>query len=169
MVQDSVLILRREEGKGRNLLQHEALVAAVAAEVIPRGYNVNQFIGKESVCDTVRLFKRAKVIIMAHGAGAVNAIYSWGQFRTLVIEITPNGLNGGRNWWRTNLDFVKSLSMSTRMLVVPHNKSAKTDNDLQLSMGISLDPDHIAKVVYWTKEFLTTKIFAKTDKIAVIV
>jgi hypothetical protein len=110
-------------------------------------YTLAVYSGNESLCETIAMFWSAKVIIAGHGAGIVNTVFS--RPNALLIEISPDRL-GAKNKgqpWRTNSPFAQSVGLNTHIIVVPHNKSAQSDGDIQKVFPMSITQDHIDKIV----------------------
>jgi hypothetical protein len=179
--QNLVLILIRAPGTGRDILQMRELLGAVRkvvkginadlhspSSLLPSthssselaaasSYHIVPYYGvNESTCETISLFWHAKVIIAAHGAGIVNTVYS--RPSTLLIEITPDSLTEKGVPWRMNAPFAQKMGVSSAVVVIPHNISARTDGELQKVYGISVTQEHIDTVAELTRAYLSNEI-----------
>lgn len=117
-------------------------------------YQLVQYTGEESLCQTISMFWSAKVVIAAHGAGIVNTVFS--RPGSLLVEITPDKLNPLEKGqpWRVNAPFATSVGLRTHVLVVPHNSSARSDKDIQKYSALDLTRAHISTVVDIVSAFL---------------
>lgn len=166
--QASILVLRRIPGTGRDIPQHDQLLLEISNRVhearrrlarksntsqqneksviVPPKYKVIEYLGTESICETMALFWSSKVVIGAHGAGIVNTVFS--RSDSLLIEITPDGLESKQRGqpWRMNAPFAQSVGVSTHVVVIPHNSTAKSNSDIQKVCAMSLNQTHISRV-----------------------
>jgi hypothetical protein len=186
--QNLVLVLIRAPGTGRDFLQTRELLYAVRkvvkginAELVEKYhknvavlpvsatgsitmetsttplYHIVPYYGiNESTCETISLFWHAKVIIAAHGAGIVNTVFS--RPSTLLIEITPDSLTVKGQPWRMNAPFAHNMGVSSAVIVIPHNESAKNDGEIQKIYSMSLSEDHIDAVANLTRRYLNREI-----------
>jgi len=83
--QDLIIYISREKYiRSTPKLDEEQLLASLE-KAFP-SYSLEIFSGKESLEETVRMFRRAKIILGAHGAGLTNMIFS--QPNTIIGEVT---------------------------------------------------------------------------------
>jgi hypothetical protein len=163
-----IILVERTAGTGRDIPQNNMLLLALRENIerinqisdVP--YRLVRYRGdQESLCQTIGLFFAAKIIIAAHGAGIVNTLFS--RPNTLLIEITPDKLAPDPPGipWRMNAFYANYMGISSHVVVVPHNPSAKSDAEIQKMYSLDIRPDHIDRINGIMNDYLLNEYFAQ--------
>ena len=144
----SILVIKRPTSAARNILQHDQLLVMLH-ELFPYS-PIEVFHGYEPLCDVIRMFHSARVIIGAHGSALINTLFS--RPDTLLIEITFSRVDGKPGHWRSNIYKAVEIGLVCHVFLVPPGPHA-TDRDLQLRKHISLSKENLTTICNMAKEF----------------
>lgn len=86
---DRIILIKRNVGRARSIIEHSDIASYISLAVnkskVASDLNIEIFEAQGHIRDHIKLFRRARIIIGAHGAGMMNIL--WSSPRTYVVEI----------------------------------------------------------------------------------